>query len=112
MKDVSKLIIIKSFHTLIWLFFNAVMLYLIYAITFNNINKWVWIGLGLFLLEAIVLLVFKMKCPLTIIARKYSSSTRDNFDIYLPEWLAKYNKIIYTTLLLVVLVILCFRLLL
>lgn len=39
----------------------------------------------------IVLLVFEGKYPLMLMARKYSDSTRDNFDIYLPNWLAKNN---------------------
>jgi hypothetical protein len=54
----------------------------------------------------IVLLIFKNFCPLTLWARKYSNSTRDNFDIYITNWLAKYNKIIYTSILGVVILIL------
>jgi hypothetical protein len=88
-----------------------VIFYLLYAVIIDKIDKWIWIGLGLFLLEGIVLLFFKMKCPLTVVARKYSSSTKDNFDIYLPDWLAKYNKIIYTSILVIVIIILTFRLL-
>ena len=42
----------------------------------NRIDKWVWIGLGLFALEGIVLLLFKMMCPLTMMARKYSDSQK------------------------------------
>ncbi len=68
-----------------------------YAVFTNKIDKWVWIGIALILLEGIVLLIFKKMCPLTIIARKYSDLAKDNFDIYLPNWLAKYNKLIYTT---------------
>jgi len=45
-----------------------------------------------------VLLIFKMYCPLTLIARNFSDSRKDNFDIYLPNWLAKYNKIIFTSI--------------
>jgi hypothetical protein len=76
----------------------------------NKIDKWIWIGFSLFIAEGVVLLLYKMNCPLTIIARKYSTSTKDNFDIYLPNWLAKYNKIIYTSLLAVIIIILVCRL--
>tara|TARA_R110002049_G_scaffold287608_1_gene469736 strand:- start:16254 stop:16559 length:306 start_codon:yes stop_codon:yes gene_type:complete len=92
----DKLLIIKSVHTLIWLFFNVVIFYLLYAIIINKIDIWVWICIGLVILEGFVLLLFKMFCPLTIMARKYSDSTKDNFDIFLPNWLAKNNKLIYT----------------
>jgi hypothetical protein len=87
-----------------------VIIYLLYAVIVDKIDKWIWIGLGLFLLEGIVLLVFKMKCPLTVIARRYSDSTKENFDIYLPNWLAKYNKLIYTSILLIVIATLIYRL--
>jgi hypothetical protein len=106
----SKLIFIKLIHTTIWIFFNVAIFYLLYAVIVDRIDKWIWIGLGLFLLEGIVLLVFKMKCPLTVVARRYSDSTKENFDIYLPIWLAKYNKLIYTSILLIVVAVLGYRL--
>jgi hypothetical protein len=77
----------------------------------GKIDKWVWIGIGVILIEGIVLLIFKRSCPITLIARKYSDSAKDNFDIFLPNWLAKYNKLIYTILFAVVLIMLLFRLL-
>jgi len=110
MTESSKLIFIKLTHTIIWIFFNVVIFYLLYAVIVDKIDKWIWIGLGLFLLEGIILIVFKMKCPLTVIARQYSDSAKENFDIYLPNWLAKYNKLIYTSILLIIVAILIYRL--
>jgi len=81
-----------------------------YAVYKNKIDAWLYISIGLILLEGIVLLTFKNKCPLTLLARKYSDSTKANFDIYLPEWLAKYNKQIYTTIFLLIVVFLIYRL--
>jgi hypothetical protein len=89
------LILIKTLHTIVWLFFNVVLFYMAYAVIINKIDKFIWISIGLIILEGIVLLIFNRVCPLTIIARKYSDSTKDNFDIYLPNWLAKWNKLIY-----------------
>lgn len=106
----SRLRMIKILHTCIWIFFNLVMAYLVYAIFFGEIDIWVWIGFGLFILEAIVLLAWKMSCPLTVMARRYSNSTRENFDIYLPNWLAKYNKRIYTSILVLLLIVFIYRL--
>ena len=111
MNNKTKLIIVKSIHTFIWIFFNVVMFYMLYAVIMNKIDLWLWIGFGLFVLEGITLLLFKFYCPLTLIARKYSDSTKDNFDIYLPNWLAKYTKVIYTTLLLIILLMTLYRLL-
>lgn len=111
MRKGTILILIKLAHTVIWLFFNLVIFYLLYAVIDNKIDHWIWIGLALFLLEGIILLIFKMSCPLTIIARRYSMSNEDNFDIYLPNWLAKYTKLIYTGILIIILLILSHRLL-
>jgi len=105
----DKLLIIKTIHTIIWLFYNVVIFYLLYAVIMNKIDILVWICVGLVGLEGIVLLLFKMFCPLTIIARKYSDSTKDNFDIFLPNWLAKYNKIIYTSIFSIAIIILLYR---
>lgn len=110
MKPNTKLIGIKVLHTVIWIFFNVVIFYLLYAVVTDQIDYWVWIGLGCFLAEGIVLLIFKNYCPLTVWARKYSNSTRDNFDIYIPNWLARHNKLIYTSLLGFVILILIYQL--
>lgn len=110
MKGEIKLILIKIIHTLIWVFFNVVIFYMLYAVLTNKLDKWLWIGYGLFILEGIILLAFKFFCPLTVMARKYSNSTKDNFDIYIPNWLAKYNKLIYTSLLGVIIIITIYQL--
>jgi hypothetical protein len=96
---------------IIWLFFNVVIFYLLYAVIANKIDKWVWICIGLVVAEGIVLSIFKMFCPLTIMARKYSDSTKDNFDIFLPNWLAKHNKLIYTSIFCIAIIILIYRIL-
>ena len=88
----SKLTIIKIIHTIIWAFFNVVIFYLCYAVITNKIDELVWICVGFVVAEGIILAVFNWKCPLTIVAGKYSTSTKDNFDIFLPNWLARNNK--------------------
>ena len=106
-----RLLVIKTIHTIIWLFFNVVIFYLLYAVIVNKIDLWVWVCVSLVVLEGFVLLLFKMFCPLTVLARKYSNSTKDNFDIFLPNWLAKYNKLIYTSIFGVAIIILICRVL-
>ena len=102
MQKNTELISVKIIHAVIWLFFNVVLFYMAYAVIMDKINKFVWIGIGLILMEGIVLLVFNKMCPLTIVARKYSDSTKDNFDIHLPSCLVKYNKLIYTTFFIII----------
>jgi len=62
----------------------------------NKVNVLTWWAIFIVFLEGIVLAAFNMTCPLTLLARKYTSSTKDNFDIYLPLLLARYNKQIFT----------------
>ena len=39
-----------------------------------------------------------MRGPLTAWAARYTTDRRDNFDIYLPLWLARHNKSIFGAL--------------
>lgn len=106
-----KLVAIKVIHTLIWIFFNIVIFYLLYAVLADKIDTWVWVCLAAIACEGIVLLVFKNICPVTLWARNFSTSNRDNFDIYLPNWLARHNKAIYSTIVVLIVIILIYRLL-
>lgn len=101
---------IRFIHTLIWILFNVVIFYMLYAALINKLDIWLWAGYGLIITEGIVLVVFKSICPVTFWARRYSNSTKDNFDIYLPEWLAKNNKLIYTSIVLIVVLVTGYRL--
>lgn len=110
MTDGNKLFIVKAVHTLIWVFFNIVILYFVYAVVVDQIDRWVWVCLSLIGLEVLTLIVFRTVCPVTLIARQYSDSTKDNFDIFLPNWLARYNKKIYSVIVLIGIVVLMYRL--
>lgn len=110
MQKETKLIIIKIAHTAIWIFFNVVIFYMLYAVIVNKLDKWLWMGYAFIILEGFTLLLFKFFCPLTLMARKYSNSAKDNFDIYLPNWLAKYNKLIYTVIMVIIIIITFYRL--
>ncbi|HKR04565.1 MAG TPA: hypothetical protein VJY62_08000 [Bacteroidia bacterium] len=105
----TKLTIIKIIHTAVWIFFNLILFYMLYAVVNDKIDKWVWIGVSAILIEGIVLLIFGNSCPLTLIARKYSDSSKANFDIHLPNWLAKNNKLIYTSIFIFIIIAMIYR---
>lgn len=96
---------------MIWIFFNAVIFYMLYAAIANKLDRWLWLGYGLIVLEGLILLTFKSHCPLNLLARKYTNSTQDNFDIYLPSWLAKYTKLIYTSIFVIIFIITIYQIL-
>ncbi len=111
MNDTGKLRAIKIAHTLIWAFFVAVIFYVVYSGITGDVNVFTWISIFLVFLEGVVLLLFRMFCPLTLWARKYSDSEKDNFDIYLPNWLARYNKQIFTIIFILGLILVLIRVL-
>ncbi len=101
----SKLVFLKRIHTGIWIFFNILMGYLFYAVWTRTTGLLFWICIGCFVAEFFVLMFNGWACPLTPMARKYTDDQRANFDIYLPEWLARHNKTIYSILFILVFVL-------
>ena len=89
---------IKCIHTAIWLVMASATFYILYAGITKTYNVLLFVSLFLITIETIILLINKWTCPLTPLARKHTSDTNDNFDIYLPNWLAKYNKMIFGSL--------------
>ncbi|TDQ16421.1 hypothetical protein DFQ04_2539 [Algoriphagus boseongensis] len=111
MNPEQKLFWIKVGHTIIWAFLVGVIFYVLYSGISNQVTLFTWIGIAMIIAEGLTLAIFKMHCPLTVWARKYSDSTRENFDIFLPEWLAKYNKLIFTTIFLIGFLLVLYRIL-
>lgn len=109
MEGKNKLLLVKLLHTIIWVFFAGLVFYILFAGLNNAVSRFTWIAIGLVIGEGLVLAIFRWNCPLTIIARNYSDSTMENFDIFLPEWLAKHNKSIFTTLFLIGLILAIIR---
>lgn len=105
----SKLVLIKSIHTLIWIVMVCFIGYVVYSGVSGNITVYSWLAVAAVIVEGLVLWLFKGKCPLTVWARNYSDSKKENFDIYLPEWLARYNKLIFTTVFVLGLVLMLWR---
>ena len=111
MDNALKLFRVKLIHTAIWGFFVAVIFFVLYSGLANRITAYTGVAIGLVLAEGLVLLFFGGRCPLTLIARSYSDSVRDNFDIFLPNWLARYNKELFTTLYVIGLIGVAYRML-
>ncbi|HJY38660.1 MAG TPA: hypothetical protein VJ299_14380 [Steroidobacteraceae bacterium] len=90
----NSLRLVKVGHTIVWAIFAACIL---------AIPVLAWVGqqqhaaalIMVVLVELLVLLVNHGNCPLTAVAARYTTDRRDNFDIYLPQWLARYNKLIF-----------------
>ena len=91
------LILIKTFHTVVWAFFVGCIAG-IYVFAGNGNWPWAFGMIGIVGVEVVVLVLNRMRCPLTPIAARFTEARSPNFDIYLPRWLAKNNKEVFGTL--------------
>ena len=88
---------IKTIHTAVWAFFVA-SIFAIWVFAWRADFFNAALAIGVVLVECVVLIGNGLRCPLTSLAARYTDDRRDNFDIYLPEWLARHNKMIFGTL--------------
>lgn len=88
------LVAIKLLHTVAWVFFVACIVALPVAGALGRFEL-AYVLAAIVLVETAVLAFNRWACPLTGIAARYTTDRRDNFDIYLPEWLARHNKRIF-----------------
>jgi hypothetical protein len=85
---------IKLAHTVVWAAFAGCIV-AIPVLAWQNRFGVSAIMAVLVLGEVVVLWLNRWSCPLTAVAARYTNDRRANFDIYLPEWLARYNKQIF-----------------
>ncbi len=90
----SPLNIIKVAHTLVWAFFALCIFAIPVVAWFRQFDRAV-ILIGVVTIEVLIILLNGWRCPLTPIAARYTNDRRDNFDIFLPVWLARHNKAIF-----------------
>lgn len=95
--DAAKLRAIKLAHTAIWaIMAGCILLLPVVGMERNFVLAAVLTGVVL--AECGVLAVNRCKCPLTVLAARYTGDRTDSFDIYLPLWLARHNKTVFGTL--------------
>ncbi len=90
----SALRAIKLVHTLAWALFAGCILALPVAAYFRDFPL-AGLLIAIVLVEVVILVINQFRCPLTAVAARYTSDRRANFDIYLPLWIARYNKEIF-----------------
>lgn len=94
---VARLRVIKALHTAVWVFFVACIV-AIPLLAWTRRFGTALLFIGVVSVEVVVIVVNRWQCPLTPLAARYTDDRRPNFDIYLPEWLARYNKEIFGSL--------------
>lgn len=92
-----RLLGVKILHTVVWAVFAGCIVALP---IFGSLGRLGVAGIlgGVVFVEVLVLAVNDWRCPLTPVAARFTTDRRDNFDIFLPEWLARHNKEIFGSL--------------
>jgi hypothetical protein len=84
----TALLVVKIIHTFTWAFFVSCIL----AIPILAWRGWfggVLVPMIFVFIEIGILITNEWRCPLTNVAAHYTDDRSDNFDIYLPPWLAR-----------------------
>jgi hypothetical protein len=89
--------VVKVVHTLAWAVFAGCIVALP-LVAWHRSFQAAAILIAIVFVEILVLLVNGFRCPLTDVAARYTDDRQDNFDIYLPLWIARYNKQIFGAL--------------
>jgi hypothetical protein len=93
----TALVLVKVLHTVVWAFLAGCVLAIPVAAVIGRLRLAALLS-AIVLLEVAVLALNSMRCPLTDIAARYTESRSENFDIYLPAWLARNNKRLFGAL--------------
>ena len=88
------LVAIKLLHSVVWAIFVACILGIFVAAHRGRLEV-ALVLIAVVFGEVLVLLFHRLRCPLTDVAARYTDDRVENFDIYLPRLLAKYNKEIF-----------------
>jgi hypothetical protein len=95
--DDRRLLGVKLLHTAVWALFVGCIV-AIPVLGWRGELVGATALCAVVLVEVLVLLLNEWHCPLTPIAARYTAERTANFDIFLPEWLARYNKEIFGSL--------------
>jgi hypothetical protein len=90
----ASLLAIKLLHTIVWAFFAGCIIAMPILGFMRRYSQAV-VLVGVVLIEVLILVANRWHCPLTGVAARYTNDRSDNFDIYLPVWLARHNKLIF-----------------
>ena len=93
----AALVAVKVAHTVAWAFFAGCILAIPVVSWLGHHVTAAWLT-GIVFVEVAILLINGWRCPLTRLAARFTDARHDNFDIYLPLWLARHNKRIFGTL--------------
>jgi hypothetical protein len=85
---------IKLLHTIVWAFFAGCIIAIPILAIMGRYSQ-ALVLVGVVLIEVLILVANRLRCPLTGVAARYTEDRSENFDIYIPVWVARHNKVIF-----------------
>ena len=85
----NKLFFIKFIHSLIFWWQATCLGYLLYAGITRTFNVIILAAVGSILLNGLILLINKGRCPFTTLAESQGAERGSITDIFLPDWVAR-----------------------
>jgi hypothetical protein len=98
MTNERRLFAVKAVHSLVWLFVESSMVYIVVAGLRNRTDRRVAIASGIVAAESLVFAANGFHCPLTTVAESLGSDDGSVTDIFLPRWFAKNLPVIHVPL--------------
>ena len=84
----NRLFLIKVVHTMVFVVISACLVYVLYCGITRTYDWTLLLALGAILTNGLALLLNRMRCPLTTLARRYGDENGAVSDIFLPRWFA------------------------
>jgi hypothetical protein len=100
----NKVFAIKLFHSFIFLFMVACLVYVLYCAIAGRYDWTLLFALAAIFMEGLALLLNRWRCPLTTLAEKYGAANGAVTDIFLPGWLTRHTFIISTIVVIIELI--------
>jgi hypothetical protein len=107
MTDGLRLILVRGVHTAIYVVMACSVFAVVYAGLVGAHGQWLFVALGLVVIEVVVFTASGMKCPLSAIAARYDASS--GADTFLPERLTRYTLKVFGPLIAVGLMLILAR---
>jgi hypothetical protein len=85
---------IKAAHTIVLALFVACVVAIPSAAWCGEYHAAAWLTV-VAAVEVLVLAINGWRCPMTSMAARFTVERRENFDLYLPIWLARHNQLIF-----------------
>lgn len=90
-----RLSVVRALHTAIYVVMASATLVVLYAGATGAAGLWLWMALGLVLLEAVVFGLSGMRCPLTAVAVRYGATRDGAYDTFFPERMTRHTLTVF-----------------